>query len=176
MQGLAGDMKKVLQASERTHWAAMLLDSSLSRTRRMKGLIMLLFCEHWSIRGAAQKDRDAVPSLCESNGIALCEQSMLPEHPDREMQSTKKRKGKHSKKHKKKRKHTRRDSTDSDTHRAHSDTDDLQDTAPHTAVAGAVWDLAFDTYKATVAFGDISEHILSICACIRYEAYVKVHG
>ena len=176
MQAVAGDMNKVLQASEQTHWAAMLLDSSLSRTRRMKGLIMLLFCEHWSIRAAAQKDRDAVHRLCESNGIALCEQVTLHEHPEREMQRSKKRKAKHNKKHKKRRKQTRRDSSDSDTHRDQSDTDDPLDTAPHTAAAGAAWDLAFDPYKATVVFGDVPEHILSMCACIRYEAYVKFHG
>ena len=39
-------MNRVLEASQQTHWAAFLLDSSLSRTRRMKGLILQLLCEH----------------------------------------------------------------------------------------------------------------------------------
>ena len=178
MQGVSEDMDTVLQASQQTHWAAMLLDSTLSRTRRMKALLMLLFCEHWSIRIAAHKDREAVRMLCESNGIKLCKQLTTHENIEMDEKRNKKRKAKHSKKHKKGRKHSRRTSSDSDMSRElidQADTDDLID-SPYTQGAGDMWDLAFGPYKAVSAFRDIPEHILSMCACIRFDAYVKPHG
>ena len=179
MQVVSEDINEVLQASQQTHWAAMLLDSSLSRTRRMKGLIVLMFCEQWSIRSEHLKDREAVHNLCESNGIALCKQLTTHENPDPDGKREKKRKGKHSRKHKKRRKHTRRTSSDSDMSKDlmdQSDTDDVVTTSQHTQDAGEVWDLASKPYKVVTAFRDISEHILSICACIRFDAYVKAHG
>ncbi len=179
MQGVSEDMDKVLQASQQTHWAAMLLDSSLSRTRRMKRLIMLLFCEHWSIMTGSQKDREAVHSVCESNGIALCQQVTTNENAEMDEKRYKKRKAKHSKKDKKRRKHNRRKSSDSDMSRNlidQSDTDDFVTTSPDAQDAGGLWDVVFGPYRVVSAFRDIPEHILSICACIRFGAYVKAHG
>lgn len=176
MQDVKEDMGRVLEASQRTHWAAMLLDSSLSRTRRMKGLVMLLFCEHWSIRGATQGDTDVVQSICESNGIALLRQVRLNVHAEGEKVSRKRRKAKHHKEHKKRRRREERGSSDSDFVTDLSDTGDIIDTTLHPQHAGVVWDLAFGPYKVTSALGDIPEQILSICACIRFEAYVKACG
>ena len=174
-QDVKEDMGRVLEASQHTHWAAMLLDSSLSRTRRVKGLIMLLFCEHWSIRRAAQEDRDTVQRMCESNGIALLRQVRSHEHAEEEMVGRKRRKAKHRKEHKKRRRREKRDSSDSES-LIPSDTVDIIDATLHPQHAGEMWDLTFGPYNLTSAFGDVPEHILSLCACIRFEAYVKARG
>ena len=142
----------------------------------MKGLIMLMFCEHWSVRSEHLKDREAVHNSCESNGIALCKQLTTHEIPEPNGKREKKRKGKHSRKHKKRRKYTRRNSSDSDMSKDLMDQSDTDDGVTTSQDAGQVWDLAFDPYKVVTAFGDIPEHILSICACIRFDAYVKAHG
>ncbi len=178
VQDVAEDMGHVSLELEQTHWAAFLLDSSLSRTRRMKGLILQLFCEHWSIKAAIQRDEDVVHGLCRSNGIVLSRQAITEEAADWQRDKIKKRKAKHSKKQKKRKKHKRRDSSDSDLPEDHSETDSLDfDNRMHQQDAGSeVWDLAIGAYKATGARNSVPELMMSICACVKFEAYVKAHA
>ena len=170
-------MNRVLEASQHTHWAAFLLDSSLSRTRRMKGLVLQLFCEHWSIKTAMTEDSDQLRSICSSNGLQLTRRKDEESHDGgnhRHGKKDRKRKAKHSKRHKKRRK---RESPD-------TESEDIFDVETEQFNEGLsaldrdmeVWDLEFGPYKGSCAAKDAAEMITSICACVRYQAYTDAQA
>ena len=165
----------MLQAAEQTQWAALLLDSSLSRTRRMKSLLLQLFCEHWSMMKALKEDQGALQSMCKANRILLSRHS-APEsvgEAEAQMGSSRKRKIKHSRKHKKRRKHRRKDRSESE----EDSGDEMLDSAdaPYDSAASEAWEVSLGAYKTSCAFKDIPDVVASMSACIRFAAYVKAH-
>ena len=167
-------MSRVLEASEQTHWAAFVLDSSLSRTRRMKGLILQLFCEHWSIKTALRKDPEDLHSICSSNGLQLSRRKDEKSHDGgshRHLKMDRKRKAKHSKRHKKRRKHKSPDTTISED-KFDMETEESNEGPLALDRDVEVWDLEFGPYKGSCARKDAAEMITSICACVRYQTYV----
>ena len=171
-------MSRVLEASQHTSWAAFLLDSSLSRTRRMKGLILQLFCEHWSIKTALTKDSEELHSICSNNGLQLSRCKDEESHyrgNQRHLKKDKKRKAKHSKRHKKGRKRKSPDTTESE------DMFDVETEQSNERLSALdrdmeVWDLEFGPYKGSCAAKDAAEMISSICACVRYQAYMDAQA
>ena len=165
----------MLQAAEQTHWAALLLDSSLSRTRRMKGLLLQLFCEHWSMMRALEEDQGALQSMCEANGILLSRRSgpESVEEAEAQMGSSRKRKIKHSRKHKKRKKHRRKDRSESE---EGSDNEmlDYAD-APYDSAASEAWDVSLGAYNMRCAFKGIPDAVASMSAWTRFAAYVNAH-
>ena len=171
-------MNRVLEASQQTHWAAFLLDSSLSRTRRMKGLILQLFCEHWSIKTALMKGSEELHSICSSNGLQLLRRKDEESHDGgshRHLKKDRKRKAKHSKRHKKR---TKRESLDTTESEDMFDVEAEQSSERLSALDRdvEVWDLEFGPYKGRCAAKDAAEMITSICACVRYQAYMDAQA
>ena len=171
-------MNRVLEASQQTHWAAFLLDSSLSRTRRMKGLILQLFCEHWSINAALLKDPKALHSICSSNGLQLSrrkDEKTSEGGNHGHLKMDRKRKAKRSKRHKKRKKRRSPDTTESED-MFEFETDQSSEGALMLDRDLEVWDLEFGPYKGSCAAKDAAEMITSICACVRYQAYVTAQA
>lgn len=171
-QDAAGEISRVVQAIMHTHWAAFLLDKDLSRTRRMKGLILQLFCEHWSLKAAAQQDPEALHSICKSSGIQLARHA---EQSCKDVGSLsrkdRKRKAKHREKHKKDKKHKERESSENN-HEFTAEDLDFDNAHQLDDVHADLWDIAQGAYKASCASRDAPQYIMYMSACARFETYV----
>ncbi len=165
----------MLQAAEETHWAALLLDSSLSRTRRIKILLLQLFCEHWSMTRAWREDQGALQSMCETNGIALSRhpEPKSAERAEAQTGSGRKKEAKHCRKHKKRKKRRRKDRSETE---EDSEGEWLQVLdAQYYSAASESWEVSWGGYRTSCTFRDIPDAVASISACVRFAAYVNAH-
>ncbi len=176
-QGVVEKLKEVHGSIGSDRWADLLADKSLSRTRRMKSMILQLFASRHTLENAFQSGQEAITATFRCNNVLYSDTSASlidggsQVHIDRTpglLKSDKhfEKKNKHKKKsHSSKRKRKR--------HISDSDDDSLIDVGA-ASPAPVHWQVSFGQYSGECRESDAAECLHMLAACIRMDAWWRL--
>jgi hypothetical protein len=186
LQGILKKLKEVHESVGNACWADLLSDRSISRTRRMKTMVLQLFAARCTLDEAFQSGQEAIVATFKCNNVGYSKGSAsgivgAPEDDDLNNQSRSADSGSaQARKQSKKRKKRKKDSQ-TPKHRSKrkrkmhsSDSDDGSVLEVDAAVASptpAHWRVSFGSYTGLCTETDAAECLHMLTACIRMEIW-----
>ena len=182
LQGIVEKLKEVHVSPANKRWADLLSDRSMSRSRRMKSVVIQLFAARYALEEAFLKGQEAIIATFECNSVMYScgipssiaeasEDDPLNIHSRSEISRRAKSRKKLSQKRKKD-SHSQKHCSKGKRKRHLSDSDDgslLEFDAAIASPTPAHWRISFGSYSGECTVSDAAECLHMMSACIRMD-------